>query len=920
LLLTSGCSYDKGWVGRMARDVPPSPPSSHEQATGSANSAASTSSPRGSTPRQASPEQPNWFDSGKAKEPFTNSWDMDVPVRRSSSLGVTTAGDAPLGHGDGMGEGSEAMRMEKELEQAHLALEVLEPPFTLFALEPGRLLDGRISAMSEAMRRTNWASVFYTSTPLTAGLSKPAFQGVIALIGLWFLVMASLNTIPREGQPSIPQPLCRSSSFRFVPLQLRDGTSGDDIKEPGIEEFGLTLDGVPLEKYLMEKAVQWNDGREMHLTFNETILFNGWYLVTSRGKPDRDPLSFELMALNVEPSKRQAQSRLESVQTEMEEGFAPGEGHDMRHMTSKVVKKDGNWVRVGASGWFFFGSLDIQGKGTKATDNIPHQRRRRIIFDYGLRWEAVMNDCVVWIVCGIGTLAAAHLGCLHRERQGKMLLGSAFILLSTTLFSKMAFLCSTTLWDFALILFLFGFGLLSAAYVFLMREDLLLLCMVGGGWYFLIIALIDVLVVQYGGLGWLLSFIILFILLTGFGTYGFKLRNKHVRDAWRLIEPDKRVYDEIWRKLTAEQGTVEALAALAAQVQRVAESTTDLTCRQLNRQRLERSEGTKRRMFSCQSMLPPVREASELHGGGLMFRGRAEGSDPRVSSFGSSAFLNNRVHSGSEELERDLEQQQQSPPALDKSTSSGRALPTLQKTDSVPHVLGPDYLHYTTIKGTVDPQNPVSSLDQLYLQASGASPTLRGYTLKWASKSNGMLHFRRPAAFVGGADGHGSGVSTGKGTVDTFESWKKVPSCRLRVALGGPDFGVRWAKIKAPERASEKVLRSYKGDVSRLLDICRQSIVFRTLADMTACLCAIIDDPEVRVVRVKNRMSPDFDPRSSGGYRDVVVNLRMVSEATSRFGVDTHVCELQLLLLEFAMVKSDAGHKRYVQFRNTKGE
>eukprot|EP00285_Hemiselmis_virescens_P001446 CAMPEP_0173412274 /NCGR_PEP_ID=MMETSP1356-20130122/79070_1 /TAXON_ID=77927 ORGANISM="Hemiselmis virescens, Strain PCC157" /NCGR_SAMPLE_ID=MMETSP1356 /ASSEMBLY_ACC=CAM_ASM_000847 /LENGTH=318 /DNA_ID=CAMNT_0014374151 /DNA_START=85 /DNA_END=1037 /DNA_ORIENTATION=+ len=220
-----------------------------------------------------------------------SSYDMDVPstaVRRTSSIGDDSAPDAMMS--------CKELEAEKELEKALLLTEVLEPPFTLFALEPGRLLDGRIEAMSEAMARTSWASIFYTSTPLTAGLSKPVFQVMVALIGVWFVLMASVNSLPQEGQPSIVQPLCKASAFRFVPLELRDGTR--DITVPGIHTFGLTLDGVPLEDYVMEKAVYWVEGKEARAFFNYSIVFNGWYLVTSRDDPSKDPVSFEILALD----------------------------------------------------------------------------------------------------------------------------------------------------------------------------------------------------------------------------------------------------------------------------------------------------------------------------------------------------------------------------------------------------------------------------------------------------------------------------------------------------------------------------------------------------------------------------------------------------------------------------------------------
>lgn len=86
------------------------------------------------------------------------------------------------------------------------------------------------------------------------------------------------------------------------------------------------------------------------------------------------------------------------------------------------------------------------------------------------------------------------------------------------------------------------------------------------------------------------------------------------------------------------------------------------------------------------------------------------------------------------------------------------------------------------------------------------------------------------------------------------------------------------------------------------------------------CIKAITSDPDVVLERVKNRLDPDYDPEISAGYRDVALNLRIVNNDTKRMGVETHVCELQLILIEYAMLKHDAGHKRYVNFRNYLGE
>ena len=62
-------------------------------------------------------------------------------------------------------------------------------------------------------------------------------------------------------------------------------------------------------------------------------------------------------------------------------------------------------------------------------------------------------------------------------------------------------------------------------------------------------------------------------------------------------------------------------------------------------------------------------------------------------------------------------------------------------------------------------------------------------------------------------------------------------------------------------------------DPSRLVDVCRQSIVFQAVADLVECVEAIAQDPDVQVVRIKNRMDPAFDARLSAGYRNVAINV-----------------------------------------------
>jgi len=130
---------------------------------------------------------------------------------------------------------------------------------------------------------------------------------------------------------------------------------------------------------------------------------------------------------------------------------------------------------------------------------------------------------------------------------------------------------------------------------------------------------------------------------------------------------------------------------------------------------------------------------------------------------------------------------------------------------------------------------------------------------------------------------------------------------------------VQWTAIKRHSRAIEKLLRSYGNSPSRLLDISRNALVFQDMTHLTNCLGLIVTDEHVRVERLKNRMSPSYHSDETGGYRDVCINLRMTTPDAQLLGCELHMCEVQLLLEDFALLKTSEGHKRYVQARNSRG-
>ena len=57
------------------------------------------------------------------------------------------------------------------------------------------------------------------------------------------------------------------------------------------------------------------------------------------------------------------------------------------------------------------------------------------------------------------------------------------------------------------------------------------------------------------------------------------------------------------------------------------------------------------------------------------------------------------------------------------------------------------------------------------------------------------------------------------------------------------------------DRAIEKIVRSYKSNISLVCDVVRQVVVFDSISDMVSMLRAMNADPHVKIMRIKNRMS-----------------------------------------------------------------
>ena len=82
-----------------------------------------------------------------------------------------------------------------------------------------------------------------------------------------------------------------------------------------------------------------------------------------------------------------------------------------------------------------------------------------------------------------------------------------------------------------------------------------------------------------------------------------------------------------------------------------------------------------------------------------------------------------------------------------------------------------------------------------------------------------------------------------------------------------------------------------------------QSIFFEDVKGVLKCLEAVSGDSTVQVVRLSNKLDEGYDGAATAGYRDVSLNLRLSTTETRSLGLDGFVCELQLILIDFARIK-----------------
>mmetsp|Transcript_23383 Transcript_23383/g.58666 ORF Transcript_23383/g.58666 Transcript_23383/m.58666 type:complete len:854 (-) Transcript_23383:39-2600(-) len=793
----------------------------------------------------------------------------------------------------------DAALLREKLAAANERLADLEGFYMTCATQPGGILDRRllITGPSMAMAGVSDSSVLWTSTPFAASLTKRWMRMGLVVFAFIFALFGY--------QGSVVTSYCGTVDFRmyrFTNLEMRHQPHGTEPSHHHVGEIGLLRKGCRLDH---SQATVTSKGPEMTIVFPEggaqtcgihggreatqsASSSDGWYFKTrGKGSPDQDPVKFKF------------------------------EGSD-----------DGvEWTLVGASSWCrgHDGRPFYAPRG--ASFPTPSSRGVSSVFDMRTHWTWLLAEAVLPWGDAVVMLTTALLAFRNRAHHARntVVYGTLFTalihaiacigsfaaqqhsppLMHSHVFLVCARVCMSVSVAFERVPFAIWSDLFVVAHLVISA-------------YYKPIT--DYANVIFGGLAF------------SWAVAGYTaLANHHetLKQARELVEPDRILYDKVWDEIVSDPGEVDALEELRSVVNRTDHSIGPP--RQLNRQRApsQLSQAHSCRILDTISCQEP---GSSTH-------------------FGILGLLCELVFGKSDE-DANLEDPKSPPTTSPYSASSGQfgVLPTtitptssassisLNHMDSVGSASGGSFSgsnsrilprddsfattsssglsggmdHFTpfqsgggvhglglrakTLPGTVDRNRPVKSLDQLFTQAVGMDAKLRTKVQQWALDSEGMFP-------VGMPDG-----------TSVLMQWEHV--CHDECTLSS----VKWGKLKKGKRAIEKLLRSHRGDVSLLVDVCRQCIVFESSTQLLRCLKAIAADKDVVVERIKNRLHPDYNTKISAGYRDCLVNLRIVTDDTCRMGIEGHVCEVQLLLRKYWELKSEEGHKRYVVFRNFRGE
>ena len=114
--------------------------------------------------------------------------------------------------------------------------------------------------------------------------------------------------------------------------------------------------------------------------------------------------------------------------------------------------------------------------------------------------------------------------------------------------------------------------------------------------------------------------------------------------------------------------------------------------------------------------------------------------------------------------------------------------------------------------------------------------------------------------------------------------------------------------FRAIEKTAMRADKSRRFECSNVYDVVRGALVYESMDGVVAGLREVCDTFDV--VRIKNRFFPVGQAASSGGWRDLVVNMRVKGDRAK------HVLEVQIQLKCLLQVRSSlGGHFIYAKYR-----
>ena len=401
-------------------------------------------------------------------------------------------------------------------------VQVIEPEFLRRTLLPASFLGDVNRAIGAAMANAAAASVFHTSTPLAAVASKPHYQALMFGFALTYTLFAAVSLIIARGST-----FGRVHKLRLLVTALRGG--GDpEVLSPGISSLGLLRDGCPV-LFQNDSGIGFAATPTMiTVELPENVDHaNGWYLHTSNASSAVDPVQF-VLEISTSPNETE-------------------------------------WITAGTPQWITndFGLVRLLGG-----------RIRGPVWERDIMVKFDMRPAAAWYVAWPGAdliFAAAMLLCLAMAIRGRYSAAvQAFLgafVADACLYWAAAANCMAVGSRSAFVLWTYGGGCVFMAVAGVLRQqDFFAAIFCHGVWLFVLTA-VNMSPLIFGST----SAVIYTPLATGlvemvFGATVLVLRHHVLRRAARIIEPDRREYQELWNAVLAQAGSEEELRDLALAV------------------------------------------------------------------------------------------------------------------------------------------------------------------------------------------------------------------------------------------------------------------------------------------------------------------------------------------------------------------